>query len=254
MLTLPQLIIGLIAVFLICLTLYALYGIFKEVHNFGIKINRIREDAIAAKTRKELADIYNERFIPLAKTSFHHTLTSHLREVNTLIRVKYDNMPEDVVDGYDIEYNMIKKHYGDKVAKRSQVPLMNHIDEGIAILKEIGASNDAIAAYCLHPILQSDEALSNNIYLLNNYNNNFRLILTMEYRRVANNYLSKRIINSLDDIELSQLHEVNQMLWADKLQNQKDFRLYHLGKHERSEILEQYFINWINKLKPIITK
>jgi hypothetical protein len=76
----------------------------------------------------------------------------------------------------------------------------------------------------------------------------------MEYRRVANAYLSKREIKSLDDIELSPLHEVNQMLWADKLQNQKDFRLYHMGKHERSDILEQYFINWINKLEPIIKK
>jgi hypothetical protein len=76
----------------------------------------------------------------------------------------------------------------------------------------------------------------------------------MEYRRVANNYLSKRTITSLDDIELSPMLEVNQMLWADKLQNQKDFRAYHLGKHNRSDILEQYFINWINKLEPVIKR
>ena len=100
----------------------------------------------------------------------------------------------------------------------------------------------------------NDEAVCNNIPLLNGYTNIRRIILTMEYRRVANNYLSKRTITSLDDIELSPMLEVNQMLWADKLQNQKDFRLYHLGKHDRSDILEQYFINWINKLEPIINK
>ena len=153
------------------------------------------------------------------------------------------------METYLTEYNIIKTYYGDQVAKRSQVPLINHIDEGIVILKSINASDDAIAAYCLHPILQSDDAVCNNIPLLNGYNNIRRIILTMEYRRVANNYLSKRTITSLDDIELSPMLEVNQMLWADKLQNQKDFRAYHLGKHDRSDILEQYFINWINKLK-----
>jgi hypothetical protein len=153
------------------------------------------------------------------------------------------------METYQLEYNIIKHFYGQQVAKRSQVPLINHIDEGIEILKSINASDDAIAAYCLHPILQSNDAVCNNIPLLNGYNNIHRIILTMEYRRVANAYLSKRHIISLDDIELSPLHEVNQMLWADKLQNQKDFRLYHLGKHQRSDILEQYFINWITKLE-----
>ena len=38
------------------------------------------------------------------------------------------------------------------------------------------------------------------------------------------------------------------MLIADKIQNRKDFELYHLGKHERSSELEQYFKNWLERL------
>jgi hypothetical protein len=38
------------------------------------------------------------------------------------------------------------------------------------------------------------------------------------------------------------------MLIADKIQNRKDFELYHLGKHERSSELDSYFKNWLERL------
>jgi hypothetical protein len=57
------------------------------------------------------------------------------------------------------------------------------------------------------------------------------------------------VINSLDDIRLSPLKDVNDMLIADKIQNRKDFELYHLGTHDRSEQLDQYFKNWLEKLE-----
>jgi len=44
------------------------------------------------------------------------------------------------------------------------------------------------------------------------------------------------------------LKEVNDMLISDKIQNRKDFEIYHLGKHERSSQLDQYFKNWLTKL------
>jgi len=148
-------------------------------------------------------------------------------------------------------YRIISEFYKDKIAKRSGVPYINHIDEGIAILKEINANDKTIAAYCLHPILQSDEALKNNFSLLQFVDFDI-IILLMEYRKTANAYLSKRVLKSIDEIELSPLLEVNQMLWADKLQNYKDFKLYHQNKHERSTELNEYFNNWINRLIPII--
>jgi hypothetical protein len=38
------------------------------------------------------------------------------------------------------------------------------------------------------------------------------------------------------------------MLIADKIQNRKDFELYHKDIHERSDELKQYFFNWLWRL------
>ena len=148
------------------------------------------------------------------------------------------------------ELDIIKSVYKDNKAQRSGVPLMNHITEGLEILERIGASEDAKRAYCLHPVLQSDEALTNNWNTTDLIEVPTRIIiLVMEYRKVANAYLSLRKIKSLKDIELSPLEEVNQMLYADKIQNRKDFMLYHYKKHTRSLQLFIYFNNWIKKLE-----
>jgi len=131
---------------------------------------------------------------------------------------------------------------------RSGVYYMNHIDEGLAILEAIGASETAKRAFCLHPVLQTDEDLKTNYgkYIAYSYEN--VLIAAMEYRSVANEYLSNRVIKSIDEIRLPPLKDVNDMLIADKVQNYKDFELYHFGKHSRSNELVEYFDNWIEKL------
>ena len=147
-----------------------------------------------------------------------------------------------------IEYKIISDFYGDKVANRSGVRLMNHIDEGLYILEKIGASDVAKRAYCLHPIVQDDQSLKENSYLLKDIDSDV-IIAAIEYRSVANEYLSKRVIESIDEIRLSPLKDVNDMLIADKIQNRKDFELYHLGKHERSNELDQYFKNWFERLE-----
>ena len=74
------------------------------------------------------------------------------------------------------------------------------------------------------------------------------IMLAMEYRRVANAYLSTRKIESISEIELSPLKEVQQMLIADKIQNNKDFRLYNRD-HPRYDELCQYFDNWLDRLE-----
>jgi hypothetical protein len=146
-----------------------------------------------------------------------------------------------------IEYQIISNFYGDKIANRSGVKLMNHIDEGLYILDKIGASDIAKRAYCLHPIVQDDESLKSNKHLLKNIDSDV-IIAAIEYRSVANEYLSNRNINSIDEVRLSPLKDVNDMLIADKIQNRKDFEIYHLGKHERSSQLDKYFKNWLTKL------
>ncbi len=145
------------------------------------------------------------------------------------------------------EYDIISTFYGDKKAKRSGVPLINHIDEGLYILAEIGASSVARKAYCFHPVVQSDEDLFASYgkpYMVGAQT----MAAAIEYRSVANEYLSKRIIQSIDEIRLSPLDDVNDMLIADKIQNRKDFDLYHKATHPRSAELDEYFENWFKRL------
>lgn len=147
------------------------------------------------------------------------------------------------------EYRIISDFYGDRIAKRSGVQLMNHIDEGLYILEKIGASEEAKKAYCLHPIVQDDESLKENLHLLKDIDYCV-IINSIEYRSVANAYLSYRAVNLLyDEVRLSPLKDVNDMLIADKIQNRKDFELYHLGTHDRSKQLDKYFKNWLEVLE-----
>lgn len=146
------------------------------------------------------------------------------------------------------EYKCIQDFYGNDKANRSQCYLMNHIDEGLYILEKIGASESAKKAFCIHPLIQSNLDLSENWDGLKNRVNSEILALAMEYRNIANAYLSYRTITTIDDIQLSPLKDVNNMLIADKIQNYKDFIIYHSETHPRKEILNQYFKNWLIKL------
>lgn len=163
----------------------------------------------------------------------------------------HKNIPHLVVDGLiqTPEYKLIEAIYGDNKAERSGVYLMNHIDEGLYILYKINARTKAKLAYILHPIFQGDSEIVNNITRSDINNLDVKaVILAIEYRHIANDYLSKRTINSLDEIRLSPLDSVNNMLIADKIQNRKDFELYHLGVHARSNELDEYFKNWMKRL------
>lgn len=161
-----------------------------------------------------------------------------------------------------VEYKLISQHYGDRVAKRSQVPLINHINEGLVVLDAIGATEEAKRAFCLHPLFQADEDLKENFYMAS-FVFPHVLLLTMEYRNIANAFLSDKMdddmlqetidaygLDSLrsDLIKLSPLKEVNDMLIADKVQNYKDFVTYHQKTHERTSELDDYFNIWLNTL------
>jgi len=145
------------------------------------------------------------------------------------------------------EYVLIHEFYGDRRAQRSGVPLINHIDEGLEILRYIGASDAAMKAYCLHPLFQGDAELAAHAGLAEVLDP-YVLMLAMEYRRVANAYLSHRAIGDISEIRLSPLAEVNQMLAADKIQNFKDFMVYHCATHPCADALFVYFRNWFDRL------
>ena len=164
----------------------------------------------------------------------------------------HEKVPFRVIDGsFNLpEYKLVESQYGDGQAKRSKIWFMNHIDEGMIILNYINSNIAAKAAFCLHPLLQIGEDLSNNFQSLamNPLISKEHFGLALEYRNIANQYLSNHYVSNDDNITLSPLKEVNDMLIADKVQNYKDFLLYHKGTHPRSDILENYFKNWLKKL------
>jgi hypothetical protein len=153
----------------------------------------------------------------------------------------------------DLHYELIRRFYGERRARRSGVLLMNHIDEGLRILDALGASRVAKRAFCLHPLVQADEDLARAFepggFLRSSEGLDAAAVaLALEYRSVANEYLSKREIGAIAEIRMSPLGDVAHMLVADKVQNRKDFERYHAATHPRSRELAGYFENWLRRL------
>lgn len=163
-------------------------------------------------------------------------------------------------------YQLIVEHYAMQCAKRSGVPLINHIDQGLRILDRLGEPQRVKDAYCLHPMLQNDKDLNANwkevsMEMIDEVDGTEIIMLAMEYRSVANEFLSDKITDPVFDsvstiglteackiIRLSPISGVNAMLIADKIQNRKDFELYHKGTHDKSLELDVYFKLWLARL------
>lgn len=148
-----------------------------------------------------------------------------------------------------IEYKLISAFYADRESARSKVKLINHIDEGIVILNKINATEESKKAFCLHPMMQNDKDLKENYPMLKDQISGHVLILAIEYRSVANEFLRDKVnTRRWDEIRLSPLYEVNDMLIADKVQNRKDYIAYHSLTHPNREELDVYFQLWLNRL------
>lgn len=155
-------------------------------------------------------------------------------------------------------FKKITQFYGDKRTERSGVLLINHIHEGIEILRRYGSDEVVMEAYAVHPIFQNDADLSANFFQCDDLHPLITLY-TMEYRNIANRFLSNQIEKGPDSwgkvgcypkrpLKLSPLQPVNEMLIADKVQNRKDFMRYHKGTHARSDELDFYFNLWLRAL------
>jgi len=140
-------------------------------------------------------------------------------------------------------YQAIKEFYGDRTAKRSGVPLINHIDEGLIILKRYDADQDTLDAYCLHPLTQADGELV--VFDPSPFSPR-AVMLAMEYRHTANAYLASNTMPA-GGIKRSPLVEVDLMLIADKVQNRKDFLIHHQA-HPNFARLDEYFKEWLAAL------
>ena len=120
-------------------------------------------------------------------------------------------------------YKLVTKFYGNDRAKRSGLYHMNHVDEGLFILNELGADQDTLDAWCLHPIFQDDRDLLNAQSIDLSKISQRSILYAMEYRQRANAHLS---FNKKKVPEPIRMKSVMQMLQADKIQNCKDFEFY----------------------------
>ncbi len=158
---------------------------------------------------------------------------------------------------------LIENFYRDKRAERTKIPLINHIYEGLEIMNSLEASELGKSAYCIHPMLQDTSALIENInYCFDNVNSDI-IKLAIKYRLAANAFLCKpttdiytkeAMINLMTSLELFSNQDLKDALIADKIQNRKDFLLYHYGTHPRSDELNEYFIKWLDVLDVKSTK
>jgi hypothetical protein len=149
-----------------------------------------------------------------------------------------------------LELDIITDYYGSKLTERSQVPLINHIHEGLCVLQAIRASGMSKKAFCIHPIVQNDVTTVDLSKV-----NLFVYRLAEEYKHKANSYLCTSHTDHVEKIDqlkfilgTTSTHCFH-MLYADKIQNQKDFYLYHYKKHKRSEQLNNYFNLWLKFLR-----
>ena len=145
------------------------------------------------------------------------------------------------------EFNLISEFYGGRQARRSGVPLINHVIEGIRILRDYGEPETTVGAWCLHPMVQGDADLERTLSQgLLQRANPVAVALAMEYRFRANSYLSYMPPN--EEPSWGHVHAVRVMLIADKVQNRKDFEQFHKGTHVHSDQLDHYFRYWLNVL------
>ena len=86
------------------------------------------------------------------------------------------------------EYQTIREHYGERVARGSGISLIQQVEEGLIILGELDASEDAMRAFCLRPLFQTDEDLVRHgqDFMDAVDADPFVIMLVMEYRSRVN--------------------------------------------------------------------
>lgn len=165
-------------------------------------------------------------------------------------------------NNYFPELDEITHYYGDRKAHRSGVPLINHIHEGINVIEAVlykhqELANLLVRAYCLHPLVQEGVDKKYWKHPLSAFSKE-TLFFAKIYRIAANSYLctpeNDHIQNATDlmhhfkNNKITFGYETGIMLYADKIQNRKDFALYHEGTHPRSQELKKYFNVWLEYL------
>lgn len=136
----------------------------------------------------------------------------------------------------------------DKISPRTKQPFMDHINEGLLILRKIGVPQFVEAAWCIHPLLQKDEWIRSGCFLVKDLPPDV-ICLTMEFRMVANQIRP-------DDCRASRAlpfgawpKAIKMMLIADKIQEWHSYTVYkrHFTEAEINDVT-LYFDEWLSKI------
>lgn len=144
-------------------------------------------------------------------------------------------------------YQIISKFYNSEMTQRSKIPLIRHINEGLRILTALQASKTTHQAFCLHPIIEGEHDLAR---VLDDPTAVCRVSLgyAQDFAAAASHFRVDDYSAGLRPDVAGLPTSVLQMLIADKVQNRKDFTLYHRHTHPRAADLEGYFVCWLNHL------
>jgi hypothetical protein len=148
---------------------------------------------------------------------------------------------------YPRPYAMAAEQWGEKVSSQG-VPYMRHIDDGIRIIDMLREENHIAKqvddAFILHGLFQSYIDVG-NAYSRKYYDKVEPqvLMLVMEYRNIANQWLSPHGFNPTEKPKIP-LFETRVMLVADKIQNYSNFLKNYKLIHPHHQRLDAYFRAW----------
>ena len=152
--------------------------------------------------------------------------------------------------GFSQEYRLIKEHYG--VSKSNfDVPLIQVVDDGLVLLAAMSAPAAVKGAWCLHPLLQSEEALEQSIRfpLRIRGASPMAILFAMDFRlRIGSYPLQNPVVYT--DYRGRLIPEVKMMLIAQKVQGRSAFlrrKDDYLPPSERGE-MDLYYRNWLDYL------
>ena len=217
------------------------------VRTFAHSPTGIRHQSIYVYASQRRRELFAEHLLRTRGTPVVTTPDADLERYLQKHNCRYQVVGQHI-ENY--EYRVIAEQYGEKRAARSGAYYMNHIDEGLAVLAGLQASERARRAFCLHPLVQSDDALARYYAYADQLTADPHVLtLALEYRHIAQLAPSSREVARAADIALGPLEEVHDMLRADKLQNYKDFVLHHRATHARGAALDRYFRMWLERLE-----
>jgi len=147
------------------------------------------------------------------------------------------------------EYILAEKDLTPTISRRSQQSHFIHVRQGIEILRAMKSSYAAQRAFAIHPLLQDKEKLDFYRFRMENCSVH-AVVLAMEFCALAT--AGKRPHNPLGKTwmpAVSNVHEVNDMLIADKIQNWVSYKKYHnLYPDLDKKQMIAYFNKWFDAL------